>query len=115
MRYRWFMSRCLVSLFSLVSVLAVVNSGRADETSFPADTLMFDRACTPEDEVRFSLFTFKLPEKPRPAWDFQYVIHRVRQNREYGFRGRLIWKKWVSAEDCLREYRRWASQLAASR
>ncbi len=45
-----------------------------------------------------------------PAWDFQYVIHQVEEGREYGFRGRLVWKKFVSAADCLREYESWAKQ-----
>jgi hypothetical protein len=66
-----------------------------------------------DDEIRFSLFKFKLPKKSRPAWDFQYVIHRVFENRSYGFRGRLIWKKFVSSEDCENEYCRWRSQLDA--
>ena len=73
--------------------------------------LMFDRAFTPEDEVRFSLFKFKLPERSRPAWDFQYVIHRVVERQEYGFRGRLVWKKWVSAEDCFALYEKWRASL----
>lgn len=72
--------------------------------------LMFDRIHSAEDEIRFSLFKFKLAKHPRPAWDFQYVIHRVEAEKAYGFRGRLIWKKWVSAEDCLREYERWAAR-----
>jgi hypothetical protein len=33
--------------------------------------LMFNKAYTEEDEIRFSLFKFKLPHFPRPAWDFQ--------------------------------------------
>ena len=66
--------------------------------------LMFDRASTPQDEIRFSLFKFKLPKQPRPAWDFQYVIHRVVENKEYGFRGRMVWKPWVDRDDCLAEY-----------
>jgi hypothetical protein len=71
--------------------------------------LMFDRGHTPEDEIRFSLFKFKLPKRPRPAWDFQYVIHKVVSEKTYGFRGRLVWKKFLSADDCEAEYRRWAS------
>jgi len=70
--------------------------------------LMFDRAYSPEDEIRFSLFKFKLPRRPRPAWDFQYAVHKVTSGRTYGFRGRLIWKKFVSAEDCRDEYRKWS-------
>ncbi|MBX3437300.1 MAG: hypothetical protein KF861_07420 [Planctomycetaceae bacterium] len=70
--------------------------------------LMFDRTCTEVDEMRFSLFKFKVDEqRKRPAWDFQYVIHRVELGQEYGFRGRLVWKKFVSPDDCVLEYEDW--------
>ena len=75
--------------------------------------LMFDRMYRAEDEIRFSLFKFKVPRRPRPAWDFQYVIHNVEADRAYGFKGRLIWKKFISPEDCQEEYRRWRATLAA--
>ena len=74
--------------------------------------LMFDKAATPRDEVRFSLFKFKLNKFPRPACDWQYVIHHVEAGQEYGFRGRLVWKKFESADDCLAEFKRWRGQLA---
>ncbi len=71
--------------------------------------LMFDRTHSAEDEVRLSLFKFKVNEtQKRPAWDFQYVIHKVESGRESGFRGRLVWKKFVSPDDCRREYVTWA-------
>src|SRR5262249_6297583 len=70
--------------------------------------LMFDKAWTEEDEIRFSLFKFKLPRRPRPAWDFQYVLRKIRKGREYGFKARLVWKKFVSPDDCLKEYARWS-------
>jgi hypothetical protein len=73
--------------------------------------LMFDRLHSERDQIRFSLYKFKLPKHPRPAWDFQYVINRVESKVEYGFRGRLVWKKFVSAEDCLDEYERWSAAL----
>ena len=76
--------------------------------------LMFDRMHSAEDEIRFSLFKFKVPKRPRPAWDFQYVIHKVEAGRDYGFKGRLIWKKYVSPEDCQEEYNRWRATLASS-
>jgi hypothetical protein len=76
--------------------------------------LMFDRLYSPEDEIRFSLFKFKLARFPRPAWDFQYVIHPVREGREYGFRGRAVWKKFVSQADCEWEYHRWAEGLPSA-
>jgi hypothetical protein len=70
--------------------------------------LMFDRTCTETEAIRFSLFKFKLPKRPRPAWDFQYVIRDVEAGRRYGFKGRLVWKPWVSAEDCRKAYEAWA-------
>ena len=76
--------------------------------------LMFDRAHSADDEIRFSLFKFKVQgETKKPAWDFQYVVHRVRQQQTYGFRGRMVWKPFVSREDCRREYREWVAELAA--
>ena len=69
--------------------------------------ILFDRSHSRLDEIRFSLFKFKLGKHPRPAWDFQYVVHDTHAKGDYGFRARVIWKKWVSAEDCLDEYRRW--------
>lgn len=74
--------------------------------------LMFDRMHSVQDEIRFSLFKFKVPRRPRPAWDFQYAIHKVESGRPYGFKGRLVWKKFVSAEDCWDEYRRWRAIVA---
>jgi hypothetical protein len=75
---------------------------------------MFDRGWSAEDEIRFSLFKFKVSDRVRrPAWDFQYVIHRVETGKLYGYRGRLIWKKFVSPEDCLQEYETWVRSLPA--
>jgi hypothetical protein len=74
--------------------------------------LMFDKRYTPEDEIRFSLFKFKLKRFPRPAWDFQYVIRKIEAGKEYGFRARLVWTKFVSPEECLREYQGWAKSVA---
>lgn len=73
--------------------------------------LMFDRLVTERDQIRFSLYKFKLPERRRPAWDFQYVVNQIEQDVEYGFRGRLAWKPFVSADDCQAEYARWAAGL----
>ena len=73
--------------------------------------LMFNKMHTEEDEIRFSLFKFKLPRRKRPAWDFQYVIRKIEAAKEYGFQARLVWKKLVSAEDCLKEYESWAGSI----
>jgi len=45
---------------------------------------------------------------------FQYVIHHVEAGRDYGFKGRLIWKKFISPEDCGEENRRWLVTLASA-
>ena len=74
--------------------------------------MMFNKMYSAEDEIRFSLFKFKLPEVPRPAWDFQYVIHKIEEGKQYGFRARLVWKKFVSPEDCLKEYETWAASIS---
>ena len=72
---------------------------------------MFDRAYTAADEIRFSLFKFKVKgEQRRPAWDFQYIIHKVEEGKQYGYQGRLVWKKFVSYDDCLKEYEKWSEQ-----
>jgi hypothetical protein len=73
--------------------------------------MMFDKSYSPRDEIRFSLFKFKIPKFPRPAADWQYVIHKVESGQEYGFRARMAWKQFVSAEDCQGEYDRWARGL----
>lgn len=72
--------------------------------------LMFNKTFSQNDQIRFSLFKFKMPRHPRSAWDFQYVINKVEEDREYGFKGRLVWKRFVSAQDCLKEYEKWQSE-----
>ena len=75
--------------------------------------LMFDRAHTTEDEMRMSLFKFKVNDtQKRPAWDFQYVIHKVEIGKQYGFRGRLVWKKFINPENCRAEYLSWTKQVS---
>jgi len=62
---------------------------------------MFDKTSGPDDQIRFSLFKFNVPRRPCPAWDFQYVVNKVEEDREYGFKGRLVPKRFVSVQDCL--------------
>ena len=75
--------------------------------------LMFNKTHSDWDEMRFSLFKFKVKDEVRkPAWDFQYVIRNVQEGHEYGFDGRMVWKQFVSADDCLGEYTAWAEQFS---
>ena len=76
--------------------------------------LMFDRMYSEADEIRFSIFRSKPRYVTRPAWDFQYVIHKVSEEQEYGFRARVVWKKFISPEDCLQEYETWVAGLRSS-
>lgn len=76
--------------------------------------LMFDQDSTPQAEIRFTVFQSSRPERMRPAWGFQYVMRRIQENQKYGFQGRLVWKPWVSREDCLAEYVRWRQQAPAN-
>lgn len=77
---------------------------------------MFDQTSSPEAQIRFSLFKFMVPDEPaeapkHPARDFQYVINDVNKKGEYGFRGRMVWKKFISPEDCLKEYESWKKEI----
>jgi len=77
--------------------------------------LMFNKMHSDEDEIRFSLFKFKVPKVPRPAWDFQYVIRKIEEKKEYGFKARLVWTKFVSPEECQKEYETWAAAIGKDR
>jgi hypothetical protein len=78
--------------------------------------LMFDGMHCEREEIRFSLFKFTVkPTNRLAAWDFQYVIHRIEEGKEYGFKARLVWKRFVSPEDCLREYESWSASLGKQR
>ena len=77
--------------------------------------LMFGDADSPSEEIRFSLFKFKLKDFPRPAWDFQYVLRNPKASETHGFRGRLVWKRFVSAEDCLETFEQWKRSLTHDR
>ena len=45
-----------------------------------------------------------------PAWDFQYLIPNPKMNKIYSFKARLMYKPFVSAEDILYEFEKWANQ-----
>lgn len=54
-----------------------------------------------------------LPGKTSTAWDFEYIIpeEEYEVGREYTFRVRLIYKKYVDDEDVLREVRKAQEEL----
>ena len=66
--------------------------------------LMFDR----KENIRFT-------HSPTggggtPAWDFQLIIPNYRVGERYGFRARIVVKKFISREDVIREYERWSGE-----
>jgi hypothetical protein len=44
----------------------------------------------------------------RPSWDFAFTSPTARLNEKRLLRGRLVYKKFVSREDVVDEYRKWA-------
>ncbi len=75
--------------------------------------VMFDKGYSAEDQMRLTLFKFliKLGQPLRPAWDWQYVINQVVSGQEYGYRARIVWKQFVSADDVLSDYQTWIASL----
>lgn len=45
-----------------------------------------------------------------PAWDFQFIIPDYQVGKKYGFRARVVVKKFISREDVIQEYERWSKQ-----
>lgn len=72
--------------------------------------IMFDKLYSSEDEIRFAVARWKLPDDPRPAWDWAYVAKDVVDGKKVSFCGRVVWKQWVSREDCEQEYERWTKR-----
>jgi len=58
-----------------------------------------------------------LPSQSCPAWDFEWVIPSAAYelNREYHLRTRLVYKKFISDEDVLQEYRKAQEELDLQR
>jgi hypothetical protein len=46
-----------------------------------------------------------------PAWDFQFLIPDFEVDREYGFKCRLVYKKFIDAEDIRHEFKQWRKNL----
>ena len=42
-----------------------------------------------------------------PAWDFQFIVPRYEVGKEYGFKVRVVYKKYDGREDVAEEVRKW--------
>jgi hypothetical protein len=50
-----------------------------------------------------------------PAWDFQFVIRGYEVGKLYRLRARVVYKKFISRDDCLAEYEKWRAVLSPER
>jgi hypothetical protein len=74
--------------------------------------MMFDQTTT----IRFAMWNFVRdaaghPDPHRPAWDWQFVIQKPVLGRQYRFRARLVIRPFVSREEILHMYEKWAGPL----
>jgi hypothetical protein len=50
-------------------------------------------------------------ETTNPAWDFQFIIPRYDVLKEYGFRGRAVYRERCSRKEILKEFANWRNSL----
>jgi hypothetical protein len=77
--------------------------------------MMFDQ----NSAIRFAMWNFVNdatghPDPHKPAWDWQFVIHKPVLGKHYKYRARLVICPFTSREDVLHIYDQWA-QVAGSR
>ena len=81
----------------------------ATEDDTMAYIMMFDE----RESVRFAMWNFISnaagdADTHSPAWDWQFVVRNPEVGKTYGYRARLVYKPFVSAEDVREEYLRWS-------
>ena len=69
--------------------------------------------CSPGDRAGDGGGKSLVPGKACPAWDFEWVIpdSDYELNREYNLRMRMVYKRFVSDDDVLEEYRKAQQEL----
>jgi hypothetical protein len=95
----------LASGFSDFEYLYPFYFGRSGENVF---VLMFERTRA-EGELRFA----QSPSgggKGNPAWDFVYFCRDYEINREFSFRVRAVYRKFISVEEVGRWYEKWSGE-----
>jgi hypothetical protein len=83
--------------------------------------MMFDRAWSPVDEIRLTMFEWKVKDDGvggkvgEPAWDWQYVVHNVVAGQVYGFKASASARpRLVSGSiepECMAEYTAWLARV----
>jgi hypothetical protein len=53
--------------------------------------------------MRVKLSHFHIP-RGAPMARALYLIRKIQEGKVYEFKARIVWKKFVSQEDCLNEY-----------
>jgi hypothetical protein len=74
--------------------------------------MMFDQT----EPIRFALWNFirdfeNNPNPHSPAWDWQFVIRDPKPGQTYGYRARMLYKRFQSNEDVAAEYDLWRASL----
>src|SRR5262249_3670927 len=72
--------------------------------------IMFDKLLNVASGEEMRFYIFKLIPG-NPAWDFGYVIRNPQVATNYRLRGRMVWKPFVSLDDCEAEYNAWSASL----
>ena len=47
-----------------------------------------------------------------PAWDFQFIVPDPEAGKHYGFKARVVYKPFVSADDVRAEYKKWNASVS---
>ena len=83
------------------------------------DTMLYLMMFDQRDAIRLAMWNFTKDASGQvnphsPAWDWHYVIRKPAIGQRYGYRARLVYKPFVSAEDAREEYVRWAKAIGVA-
>lgn len=86
------------------------------EAATDDDTMAYIMMFDQREPIRFALWNFiknaaGQPDAHSPAWDWQYVVRNPQVGQTYGYRARLLYVPFTTAEDVKAEYERWAGSL----
>ncbi len=69
--------------------------------------VMFNKAFSARDEMRLTMFKYAIkadPSNPKPAWDWQFVVHHVVSGQTEGFDAQILWEPFQNLDKCLANY-----------
>jgi len=92
--------------------------GLVDGDGDPAtadDTMVFIMMFDQRQPIRFAMWNFfpgadGKADPHRPAWDWQFIVRNPRVGKTYGYKARLVYKRFVSPQDVRHEYLHWLEE-----